>query len=77
MQQSEAIKLVREMIKHHFQEAGKGVHIRFVKKKDFYMAVNWNILGYRLFIDKAALNFTEPAFKGCLAHELSYHESKG
>lgn len=73
MDKKRALSILQEMLVQHFQEIQKKtIKVHFVEKEDYYMAIDWNFLGYNLYIDKLALNFSEAAFKGCLGHELAH-----
>lgn len=73
MESSKVNNFVIETIAKYFPEIKKGeVKIHYIYKSDFYMAMSWWITHYVLVIDKSTLKFSESAFKGCLAHELSH-----
>jgi len=73
MDRNRAIKLIKELSEKYFPELGNEPHrVYFVSKVDYYMAVRWKIISYHLYINNQSLKFSEPAFKGCLAHELAH-----
>jgi len=73
LKKDKASHIVSTTIATHFPElAGKKIIVSFVKNKDYYMACAWRFSGYILRIDTAILEFSDLAFKGCLAHELAH-----
>ena len=73
--QNEAIQIAKTVIANNFPElASKRIKYVFVAGKEhgYYMAVQWLIIGYRIYIEKRILKFSPEAFTGCLAHELAH-----
>ncbi len=78
MQQKNARHIIRQTISQHFPELKiKIIRIIFRKGKDYYMRVGFLCWTYWLFIDEDSLQFSETAFKGCLAHELIHIKHHG
>jgi hypothetical protein len=72
MTQSEALQIIHQTVSEYFPEIkSDALTIKFVKNKDYYMAVN-SIFLHQIFIDKSALKLSMQAFRGCLAHELAH-----
>lgn len=73
MTAEQAENAVYRIARDHFPEIDSGrLRISFAKKKDYYMALIWHLYYYRLSIDAQALKFSDLAFGGCVAHELSH-----
>jgi hypothetical protein len=71
MDQEKAKAVINNVICTNFKVlANTRIMFVFVRGSDYYMAVQSKIFYYSLFIDAEILNFSEPAFKGCLGHEL-------
>lgn len=65
--------LLAAMLRESYPEIRlRSVKVKFVEKRDYYMASQWQIFRTLLFIDKSILKYSETAFKGCLAHELAH-----
>jgi hypothetical protein len=71
MNQETANTVIKQVICTNFKNlTNTRIKSVFEKGSDYYMAVQWKFFYYILFIDSEILNFSEPAFKGCLGHEL-------
>jgi hypothetical protein len=71
MDQNTAKTVINKVICTNFKVLAN-TRIKFVYERgsNYYMAVQWKIFYFSLFIDVEILNFSVPAFKGCLGHEL-------
>jgi hypothetical protein len=71
MNQETAKTVINKVLCTNFKSlSNTRIKLVFDKGSDYYMAVQWKLFYYILFIDAEILRFSEPAFKGCLSHEL-------